>query len=139
LQQKTTFTIFGDVSLGPVQQTEELLHRLNGKIHLIKGNHETSALANKWRFEWVRDVYELYIPEHKQAIFMSHYAHRVWNKSHHGVWHLYGHSHGTLPDDPESNSFDCGVDCHNYAPLSYEEVAKIISKKTPKAKDHHGK
>lgn len=128
----------GDVSLGHVGPTKAILSRLNGKICLIKGNHDDTALACHSRFEWIKDVYELYIPDKKQKIFLSHYAHRVWNKSHRGVWHLYGHSHGTLPDDPESNSFDCGVDCHGYAPLSFEEVKAIMDKKKPKAKDHHG-
>jgi calcineurin-like phosphoesterase family protein len=64
---------------------------------------------------------------------------RVWNKSHHGAWHLYGHSHGTLPDDPNALSFDCGVDCHNYTPISFEQVEAIMAKKTFKPIDHHGK
>ncbi len=67
-----------------------------------------------------------------------HYALRVWNKSHHGAYHLYGHSHGTLPDDPNSLSFDVGVDCHNYTPISLEEVKRIMAKKTFKPIDHHG-
>lgn len=67
-----------------------------------------------------------------------HYSLRVWNKSHHGAYHLYGHSHGTLPDDPNSLSFDAGVDCHNYTPISLEEVKQIMAKKTFKPIDHHG-
>jgi len=126
----------GDVSFGAADATMDILNQLNGKIVLIKGNHESPALKCAGRFEFITDVYELSVPGEKQRIFLSHYAHRVWNKSHHGIWHLYGHSHGTLSDDPESNSFDCGVDCHNYAPLSFEEVKAIMSKKTPKPKDH---
>jgi calcineurin-like phosphoesterase family protein len=74
-----------------------------------------------------------------QDITLCHYALRVFNKSHHGSWHLYGHSHGTLPDDPNSLSFDVGVDCHNYFPISLDQVKKIMSKKTWKPIDHHGK
>jgi hypothetical protein len=62
---------------------------------------------------------------------------RTWNKSHRGSWHLYGHSHGTLPDDPHSMSFDVGVDCHNYRPLSFEQVKAVMSKKLFKPIDHH--
>jgi calcineurin-like phosphoesterase family protein len=64
---------------------------------------------------------------------------KVWNKSHHGAWHLYGHSHGSLPDDINSLSFDVGVDSHDYKPISYEEVKRIMKKKIFKPLDHHGK
>jgi len=63
---------------------------------------------------------------------------RVWNKSHHGAWHLYGHSHGTLPDDKNSLSFDVGVDCHNFTPINFEQVSAIMKKKNFKPIDHHG-
>lgn len=46
----------------------------------------------------------------RQEIVLNHYAMRIWNKSHHGSWHLYGHSHYTLPDDPFALSTDVGVD-----------------------------
>lgn len=126
----------GDVSFGNVDLCRPILQRLNGTIYLIKGNHEKPALGCRERFAWIKDVYEVTVEG--QPIWLSHYAHRVWNKSHRDVWHLYGHSHGTLPDDPFSNSFDCGVDCHNYEVLSFAEVATIMAKKQFKPKDHHG-
>ncbi len=120
-------------------------HRLNGNIHFIRGNHDKQAegfyrdaiAKDQVTFVSFKDVNT--VVYNGQEIFMSHYAHRVWNKSHRGVWHLYGHSHGTLPDDPNALSFDCGVDCHNYTPLSFDDVKRIMQKKTFKAKDHHGK
>jgi len=54
---------------------------------------------------------------------------RTWNASHHGVWHLYGHSHGTLSDDEKALSIDVGVDCHNFYPISYEEVKELMKAK----------
>jgi calcineurin-like phosphoesterase family protein len=126
----------GDFAFSDTEHALPIRKRLNGNIHLIRGNHEKAAEGMWDRFVWIRDVSTVKV--NGQTIFMSHYAHRVWNKSHHGVWHLYGHSHGSLPDDPDSLSFDCGVDCHNYKPLSFDEVQKIMSKKTFKPKDHHG-
>ncbi len=55
---------------------------------------------------------------------------REWNASHWGTYHLYGHAHGTLQDDPNSLSFDIGVDCHNFYPLSYDEVKAIMKTKS---------
>jgi calcineurin-like phosphoesterase family protein len=114
-----------------------LLEKLKGKIIFLKGNHDRLAWRNRQRFFACSDSYRE-IEVNGQEITLCHYALRVWNKSHHGAWHLYGHSHGTLPDDPHSRSFDCGVDSHNFTPLSFEEVKVIMDKKLWKPIDHHG-
>ena len=124
----------GDVGLCSPGYLEDLLDQLNGKIYLIKGNHEKPALSCRHRFEWIKDYYELVVDDPdahrgKRLICLMHYAMRVWNVSHHGSWHLYGHSHGSLPDDPKALAFDAGVDCHNYMPISYEEVKAIMAQK----------
>jgi calcineurin-like phosphoesterase family protein len=65
---------------------------------------------------------------------------RVWNKSHHNSWHLYGHSHGSLP--PHGKSVDVGVDCKEitseYRPLSFKEIKKYMDKRVGEKVDHHG-
>jgi calcineurin-like phosphoesterase family protein len=78
-------------------------------------------------------------PRGVRDITLLHYALRVWNKSHYSSWHLYGHSHGSLPDDPNSMSFDVGIDCHNYTPISFEQVKAIMARKTYVPVDHHGR
>jgi calcineurin-like phosphoesterase family protein len=125
----------GDIALMPPAKLKPLLARLNGKICLLTGNHESSALACADRFEWIKPYYELTLDDPgasrgKRLIVLLHYAMRVWNASHYGAWHLYGHSHGALPDDEKSLSFDVGVDCHNFYPLSYEEVKAIMAQKS---------
>lgn len=138
--------LLGDVSFGSVSDTVDLLNTMNGNKFLVPGNHDKAALR---RHEFIR-CFEKVIPlmeidvadedaKHgKQRIVMCHYSMRVWNKSHYGSWHLYGHSHGTLPDDPHSKSFDVGVDPNNYFPLSYEEVKAKMATKVFKPIDHHG-
>jgi calcineurin-like phosphoesterase family protein len=111
-------------------------YALNGKIILIKGNHDNEAWKNRDKFFEFRDsYYEIKIDN--QPITLCHYAMLVWNKSHYGAWHIYGHSHGTLPDNPNSLSFDCGVDTHNFYPYSFDEVKEIMSKKIFVPIDHH--
>jgi calcineurin-like phosphoesterase family protein len=51
---------------------------------------------------------------------LCHYGLRVWDRSHHGALHLYGHSHGTLPGD--SQSLDVGVDGWEFTPVNIEQV-----------------
>ena len=140
----------GDVSLGPSNKTNNLLQRLNGKIHLIIGNHEKSILSNngcKDRFESINQYLTVKVPDEdarggNQEIFMCHYAMRVWDKSHHGKWHLYGHSHDSLEHEVWGRSMDCGVDSAarilgSYIPFSYREIKQIMSKREFKGVDHH--
>ena len=124
----------GDVAFRTHGSIKKILDRLNGKIHLIKGNHEKQALTYKFRFESIQDYLELSVEDEslrngKQMIVLFHYAIKQWNKKHHGSYHLYGHSHGSLPDDIHSQSFDVGVDCHDFYPISYEEVKAIMKQK----------
>ncbi|MFD2915278.1 metallophosphoesterase family protein [Psychroserpens luteus] len=124
----------GDFGLCKAERMRDILEQLNGKIFLIRGNHEGAAQANPNRFEWIKDYFELNVndanaPNGKQKIMLMHYAMRVWRSSFRGTWHLYGHSHGSLKDDPTMNSFDVGVDCHDFYPLTYDEVKDIMSKK----------
>ncbi len=124
----------GDVALCSAGRLREVLGRLNGKIYLIRGNHEKSAEACHDRFEWIKDYYELEVEDPdgfqgKQLVVLFHYAMRVWNACHYGTYHLYGHSHGELPDDPHSRSIDIGVDVHGFSPVSYGQVKEIMGRK----------
>lgn len=131
--------VIGDFSFRDPKDTSTIVSRLNGNIHLVRGNHDKDKTVNQCRplFTAVHEgLHELKVEG--QRIILCHYAFRVWNKSHHGSWHLYGHSHGTLPDDPNSLSLDVGSDCHGYRPISFAEVKDLMAKKTWKPVDHHG-
>jgi len=134
--------------------------QLNGsQIFFIEGNHDSAARQIRGTFAWYDDVKMVEV--NGQKIWLSHYAHRVWPHSHHGAWHLYGHSHHSLPDDPNSLSFDVGVDAtavrlgrpefygtgtipmeglrpEDYRPIHFDEVLELMNKKTFRPVDHHG-
>jgi calcineurin-like phosphoesterase family protein len=107
----------------------KIREQLNGQIYLVPGNHDKVALEMRDAWKLLPQCAEVSIGSPRQRIVLCHYALRVWNLSFHGAWHLYGHSHGTLPDNPHSLSFDVGVDCTNFTPMSEEEV---IAKMTVK-------
>lgn len=111
---------------------EVFLRRLNGRHILIKGNHDDRKKCENAGFAWVKDVYGLKVDK-KYYFWLSHYAHRAWNKSNHGSFHCFGHSHGNMPD--YGRSCDVGVDCWNYFPVSLEEVVSRLSDKD--CVDHH--
>lgn len=114
----------GDFAFLPDWEITKIRGRLNGKIVLIRGNHDHDAVKTSC-FERIYDVYTVKVSKSK-SVFLSHYAHKTWDRSHHGRYHLYGHTHGGLPDDPTSRSFDVGVDPFGFHPLSFSEVDNIM-------------
>jgi len=93
----------GDFGITYKENLKTILDQLNGKIYLIAGNHESAAIQNKERFEWIKEYFELKIKDPDcgngvRRIMLFHYAMRTWRGAGRGNWHLYGHSHGTLPD-----------------------------------------
>lgn len=140
--------VVGDVSFHKPERTVEILRQLRGRIYLVAGNHDDKHLRHHGdcarRFTWIKDFYELDVKDPDASkgtrkVVLCHYALRVWNKSHWGSWHLYGHSHGTLPDDPYSLSFDVGVDCWSYTPVSYAQVKARMAEKKWKPIDGYRK
>lgn len=114
-------------TMDPVDAAGILL-RLHGRHAFLFGNHDelierTPALQNF--FEWVRgendEASSHTVHFNKHRLVISHFALRVWPKSHKGAWHVFGHSHQELK--PLGKSFDIGVEGHNYTPWSLEEIA----------------
>ena len=110
------------------EMVERLLSRLNGRKVLIPGNHDFKPTVNARGWDAVNPIFEISVPDGdgRQVIVLCHYAMRTWNKSHYGSWHLYGHSHGNLPDLDHVMATDVGVDRWGYRPVSYEEVKAIL-------------
>jgi len=134
IKQNDTVYHLGDFGLTYKENLKTILDQLNGKIYLIAGNHESAAIQNRGRFEWIKDYFELKVKDPDcrngvQRIILFHYAMRTWRGAGRGNWHLYGHSHGSLPDLEDQLCFDIGVDCHDFYPLSYEEVKAIMRTK----------
>jgi calcineurin-like phosphoesterase family protein len=117
----------GDVSMkANYEQLAHFFSRLNGAHIILRGNHDSDKhfieLAKNGIIQSYNEAIGASI--NGQYIWMSHYAHRVWNLSHRGSWHIYGHSHGSLP--PYGLSYDVGVDGNNYAPVSFDQLAVIM-------------
>jgi calcineurin-like phosphoesterase family protein len=141
--------VIGDFAFAKEAVLSDLIWSLNGKIYLVPGNHDnldeygkimSKNPALKEKFVIVPQLFEvdIQVEDEKLRFVCCHYAMRVWNKSHYGSIQLYGHSHGTLPDDPTSRSMDVGVDCNEYSPLSLDDVLLKMYRKVYKSVDHHG-
>ena len=127
----------GDFALGRPEDAAAIASRLDGKFSSSVGTTRRSPSTSSASagLVWVKDYFGLKVGE--QKIYLCHYAFRTWNQMHYGSWHLHGHSHGTLEDLETSKSFDVGVDCWNFAPISFEEVAAKMATKRFEPVDHH--
>lgn len=123
--------------------TIEILKQLNGRHHLILGNHDQLLRKNRFRqaaenyLESIQDYVEL--KRNGQKIVMSHYSMRVWNCMHHGAIMLYGHSHGSLLG--VGRSMDVGIDSSdmqsNQTPFDLDDVIAFLNNKPIVNVDHH--
>ncbi len=96
--------ILGDLSMGDAKQTNEIVDRLHGKLHLIVGNHDNRFLRNKEfhtdRFEWIHAYKEL--QDDNRKVVLSHYPIMCYNgqyicnkQGEPKSFMLYGHVHDT--------------------------------------------
>ena len=127
-----------------VSKINGLLSRLNGEKHLIFGNHDKMLRNALWRkhFKSSSELSTIWVPPEAnngvgQQIVLCHYAMKTWNCSHHKAWSLYGHSHGTMPDDPHMLSCDVGVDCWDFTLVSMEQLNTKMATKTFYPVDGH--
>lgn len=130
VKEEDTVYHLGDFCFGGPKYVEFIRNRLNGKIHLIRGNHDKFLKPSSSTFpgfESIKDMHTLktQLKNEKIEIVLCHYPLRSWDKSFHGSWHLFGHVHGHLP--PHGLSFDVGVDSNHFSPISLEQVSERIN------------
>ena len=133
-------------SINAMEGYMKALAYTEANLFFIRGNHDKKEHIKLYQ------TYGTYFGEQKKIkipdaqadngvreIVLNHYAMRVWDKSHWGSWHLYGHSHHHLPDDIHSLSFDVGINGWDYQLIDYETVKKKMSTKLFKPIDNHRK
>jgi len=120
----------GDFSNRDQVYAKEVLQRLKGKIFLCIGNHDKHMRNLRRYLEGMAESFVVNIGN-RQSIFLSHYLHKIWPRSHYGAWHLFGHSHGGMNSyaQNEGKILDVGVDSHGFKPWSLDEVVEVMEKR----------
>jgi len=122
----------GDMFFKDFKKSAQILHELNGVIHLIRGNHyridERMEKDHPYKIAWLKDYFELKVNDPtpvgiRQILVLFHYAMVTWNRSHYGSVLLFAHSHSTLNSwieehMPHARMLDVGVD----------SVARLLAK-----------
>jgi calcineurin-like phosphoesterase family protein len=125
----------GDFSYKAAHAPSDYLRRLNGRKHLLWGNHdsEQSRAAPGWASS--QAYAEVTVEETRLVLF--HYSLKTWRRVGQGALQLYGHSHGRMAGDRQS--CDVGVDCWGFRPVSLDAIKARLAGLPPWVPvDHHG-
>jgi len=132
----------GDFAMGlKSDKLKWILESLNGDIYLVKGNHEKDIMKKFWAREYFKDIqlrYEIEIYDENgkfknndgsfNSIVADHFPMLSWNKSFHGSYHTYGHSHNNTPDThPRKTAYEVGCDANDYHPISYFDLMDFFN------------
>lgn len=88
--------ILGDFSFGKPAETMDVLRRLNGRKHLVKGNHEkylNHPEFDRSLFASIKDYME--IKDGKDYVVLCHYPILFYKHQYRNSYMLYGHIHNT--------------------------------------------
>lgn len=125
----------GDLMLVDNDEGLRCVSRLKGNLHIILGNHDSSARQALYReLPNVVDIaYAARLPFSKKTdFFLSHYPCLCGNyddfKGRRTV-SLCGHSHtpNPLADTDKGLIYHCEVDAHNCRPVSLDDIATQIN------------
>ena len=97
------------------------------RIELVAGNHDP---IDREAFRSIFDaVHELHSwrDDGDLRIVCCHYPLRTWQGRLKGAVHLFGHTHGALPD--EGRSSDVGVDVRGFRPVELEAIVAELAKR----------
>lgn len=119
----------GDVSFGGHDETFDILNRLNGKIHLILGNHDRMMKTGQipHRFESIQEYKTLKLDGVHIVLF--HFPIESWDRQSYNSWHFHGHCHGQTSHKHETvlNRMDVGVDTRrDMAPWNWGEIKELL-------------
>lgn len=123
----------GDFALAPAKRVKEIREKLNGRIYLIVGNHDSRKAAREAGFDMVVEGPLTYCPfRYGPRYFMSHVPHPldVNDRDNRGVaapaktdLHFCGHVHYRWKRI--RNVINVGVDQWDYAPVSLNELVEL--------------
>lgn len=133
VREQDTVYHLGDFTLEDIHHFTKWASRLNGNIKLLPGSHDHPWLKDfvvTENIQVILPLVSLEFPEigagaSPQVIVLCHYSLQVWDRSNHGSWHLFGHSHGKLKGI--GLSFDVGVDCTEFTPLSLDQIVSKMA------------
>lgn len=131
IKKNDTVYVLGDFSFHNVEKTKAILAKLNGRKHLILGNHDASVSKLPEMFESVSQLKFVTFKENNYSflkepfeLFLSHYPIASWAKKEHGSINVHGHCHGKY-DDINDKSKELRIDVGFDSKLSNLDIVSL--------------
>lgn len=127
--------ILGDLMLGD-KSNISFLEKLNGRIHIALGNHDTNARQNMYLQlpNVVEMSWAIRLDYRKYHFLMTHWPCMTGNLEQeslkHGILNLFGHTHqkdNFFNDMPFM--YHVGVDSHNGTPVLLDDIIEEMHEK----------
>ncbi len=122
--------ILGDFCFKAEKDPSYYLKKLNGKKHLIIGNHDKETLISEKACEhFVSMDKMLHIEDCNKHIVLCHFPIADWNGRYRGAYHIYGHIHNNNTEvydfmNKLGNAFNAGCMINNFVPVTLDELIK---------------
>lgn len=129
--------ILGDLTLGDVEEGIRLIAKLNGYLHIMRGNHDTDKKVERYlELPNVVSIQYADVLKYGKAVFwMGHYPTITANYDDDKPWAkhvvcLFGHTHQEQPFyNNNPYMYNVGMDAHNCTPITINEIIADIRKK----------
>lgn len=105
---------------------EKYAQSFNGTLHFIPGNHDPKYMGKAGIKGCIFHDAIHSIKDNGRQVVLCHYPIREWNGFYHGRMHFHGHTHGSIGKSFQPNAFEVGTMCHNFEPVSYDELVTKV-------------
>lgn len=118
----------GDFFMGQNKEIEPILSKLNGKIILVRGNHDSKARREIYEKNGV-EVHDIfYLPYKGRFFIFCHFPisneefMRMVREDNSECILVYGHVHDNAPSGLVDGTFHAGVDTNDLTPVSLHHI-----------------
>ena len=134
--------VLGDLMLGDLEKGLECVRQLNGRLHIIRGNHDTDT---RWEaYKNLPNVVEVtegqFLKYGKYHFYLTHFPCMTGNLEKESLkqmtLNLYGHTHQAekfYKDIPYM--YNVGVDAHSCYPVWIEDIINQMNNKVEECKN----
>lgn len=128
VHSKDTVYVLGDLSMGSYDKIAPLIKRLNGKIILVRGNHDTPKRIEVYKSLGIEVQDIAYIRYKGRFFILCHFPIASEEfmdmvvRDNSEVVNLYGHIHHNAPKGYHKGTYHVGVDTNDLAPVSIHQI-----------------
>ena len=121
--------VLGDFFMGQLMDIGSILSRLNGKIHLVRGNHDTKNRLTFYEYEFGIDIHDIAYINYKGRFFIlchfplaSEEFIKMVRQDNSEAIICYGHIHHNAPKGYVDGTFHVGADTNDLTPVDIEDI-----------------